>query len=138
MDMMCHDIYSIGRLWDQKKKNSTWFQSYFVFSENCWPWDILAAADHLIGMKSRMVTLDDMNHLKNKCIQFVADLLEDQFGVALFHLENMIRWTISGVIRHKLIPTPHNLVTSTPLTITYESFFSDYTPYLMFWIELIY
>ena len=51
----------------------------------------MAAADHLIGMKFRMVTLDDMNHLKNKCILFVADLLEDQFGVALFHLENMIR-----------------------------------------------
>ncbi|PIA29013.1 hypothetical protein AQUCO_06400064v1 [Aquilegia coerulea] len=28
-----------------------------------------------------------------------------------------------GAIRHKFIPTPQNLVTSTPLTTTYESFF---------------
>ena len=38
-------------------------------------------------------------------------------------LENMIRGAIGGAIRHKLISTPHNLVTSTPLTTTYESFF---------------
>uniref|UniRef100_A0A6N2MWU3 DNA-directed RNA polymerase n=1 Tax=Salix viminalis TaxID=40686 RepID=A0A6N2MWU3_SALVM len=87
------------------------------------PRDILAAADHLIGMKFGMGTLDDMNHLKNKRIRSVADLLQDQFGLALIRLENVVRGTICGAIRHKLIPTPQNLVTSTPLTTTYESFF---------------
>ncbi|KAK9660550.1 hypothetical protein RND81_O206800 [Saponaria officinalis] len=87
------------------------------------PRDILAATDHLIGMKFGMGTLDDMNHLKNKRIRSVADLLQDQFGLALVRLEHVVRGTIYGAIRHKLIPTPHNLVTSTPLTTTYESFF---------------
>jgi DNA-directed RNA polymerase subunit beta len=87
------------------------------------PRDILAAADHLIGLKFGMGTLDDMNHLKNKRIRSVADLLQDQFGLAVVRLENVVRGTICGAIRHKLIPTPQNLVTSTPLTITYESFF---------------
>ncbi|PHT59674.1 DNA-directed RNA polymerase subunit beta [Capsicum baccatum] len=87
------------------------------------PRDILAAADHLIGLKFGMGALDDMNHLKNKRIRSVADLLQDQFGLALVRLENVVRWTICGAIQHKLIPTPQNLVTSTPLTTTYESFF---------------
>nr|QVX28821.1 RNA polymerase beta subunit [Ctenodon histrix] len=87
------------------------------------PRDILAAADHLIGIKFGMGTLDDMNHLKNKRIRSVADLLQDQFGLALVRLENMVRGTICGAIRLKLIPTPQNLVTSTPITTTYESFF---------------
>ncbi|KAL2926038.1 DNA-directed RNA polymerase subunit beta [Bienertia sinuspersici] len=52
------------------------------------PRDILAAADHLVGMKFGMGTLDDMNHLKNKRIHSVADLLQDQFELALVHLEN--------------------------------------------------
>ncbi|KAL5555681.1 hypothetical protein UlMin_037917 [Ulmus minor] len=52
-----------------------------------------------------MGTFDDMNHLKNKRIRSVSDLLQDQFGLALVRLENM------------------NLVTSTTLTTTYESFF---------------
>nr|YP_009863301.1 RNA polymerase beta subunit [Zingiber zerumbet]QKD77407.1 RNA polymerase beta subunit [Zingiber zerumbet]QON98679.1 RNA polymerase beta subunit [Zingiber zerumbet] len=87
------------------------------------PRDVLAAVDHLIGMKFGMGTLDDMNHLKNKRIRSIADLLQDQFGLALVRLENAVRGTISGAIRHKLIPTPQNLVTSTSLTTTYESFF---------------
>ncbi|KAL4189044.1 hypothetical protein AMTRI_Chr08g205040 [Amborella trichopoda] len=66
------------------------------------PRDVLAATDHLTGMKFGMGTLDNMNHLKQKRIHFVADL---------------------EAIRHKFIPTPQNLVTSTPLTTTYESFF---------------
>nr|UEE86630.1 RNA polymerase beta subunit [Paris tengchongensis] len=87
------------------------------------PRDVLAATDHLIGMKFGMGTLDDMNHLKNKRIRSVADLLQDQFGLALVRLENAVKRTICGAIRHKLIPTPENLVTSTSLTTTFESFF---------------
>nr|DBA09687.1 TPA_asm: RNA polymerase beta subunit [Corydalis solida] len=83
------------------------------------PRDVLAAADHLIGMKFGMGTLDDMNHLKNKRIRSVADLLQDQFGLALVRLEDAVRETLC----RKLITTPRNLVTSTPLTTTYESFF---------------
>nr|YP_009532141.1 RNA polymerase beta subunit [Lamprocapnos spectabilis]AYA29251.1 RNA polymerase beta subunit [Lamprocapnos spectabilis] len=87
------------------------------------PRDVLAAADHLIGRKFGMGTLDDMNHLKNKRIRSVADLLQDQLGLALVRLEHAVRGTLCGAIRHKLIPTPQNLVTSTPVTTTYESFF---------------
>nr|YP_010868847.1 RNA polymerase beta subunit [Vanilla somae]WGU45569.1 RNA polymerase beta subunit [Vanilla somae] len=87
------------------------------------PRDLLAAVDHLIGMKLGMGTLDDMNHLKNKRIRSVADLLQDQLGLALARLENVVRRTICGAIKHKRIPTPQNLVTSTLLTTTYESFF---------------
>nr|WNG72105.1 RNA polymerase beta subunit [Mammillaria elongata] len=87
------------------------------------PKDILAAVDLLIGIQFGMGTLDDMNHLKNKRIRSVADLLQDQFGLALVRLEKVVRLTIREAIKYKLIPTPQNLVTSTPLTTTYESFF---------------
>nr|YP_009340497.1 RNA polymerase beta subunit [Porterella carnosula]APQ40070.1 RNA polymerase beta subunit [Porterella carnosula] len=87
------------------------------------PRDILAAVDHLIGMKFGMGTLDDMNHLKNKRIRSVADLLQDQFGLALVRLENVVRGTICGALSQNVIPTPQTLVTSTPLTTTYDSFF---------------
>nr|YP_009435559.1 RNA polymerase beta subunit [Lobelia spicata]ATG25561.1 RNA polymerase beta subunit [Lobelia spicata] len=87
------------------------------------PRDILAAVDHLIGMKFGMGTLDDMNHLKNKRIRSVADLLQDQFGLALVRLEHVVRGTICGALSQKVRPTPQTLVTSTPLTTTYDSFF---------------
>ncbi|CAN6440751.1 unnamed protein product [Victoria cruziana] len=58
------------------------------------PRDVLATADHLIRMKFGMGTLDDMNHLKNKCIRSTADLLQDQFRLALIRLENVVRGSI--------------------------------------------
>nr|YP_010579942.1 RNA polymerase beta subunit [Hypericum monogynum]UZS76734.1 RNA polymerase beta subunit [Hypericum monogynum] len=87
------------------------------------PRDILSAADLLIEMKFGMGTLDDMNHLKNKRIRSVADLLQDQFGLALIRLKDVVQGTICEGIRPKWIPTPKNLVTSTPLTTIFESFF---------------
>nr|YP_010007314.1 RNA polymerase beta subunit [Passiflora vespertilio]QNR06157.1 RNA polymerase beta subunit [Passiflora vespertilio] len=87
------------------------------------PRDILAAADHLIEMKLGMDTPSDMNHLKNKRIRSVADLLQDQFGLALVRLEDVVKRTLSRAVKQKLIPTPKNLVTPIPLTTTYESFF---------------
>nr|YP_009300108.1 RNA polymerase beta subunit [Pelargonium transvaalense]AJC00023.1 RNA polymerase beta subunit [Pelargonium transvaalense]AKF43110.1 RNA polymerase beta subunit [Pelargonium transvaalense] len=87
------------------------------------PGDILAATDHLIGMKYGMGTLDDMNHLKNKRIRSVADLLQDQFGLALIDLENAVSDTIGTAIVTNKIPTLKHLALSTPFTTTYESFF---------------
>nr|YP_009171339.1 RNA polymerase beta subunit [Pelargonium australe]AJA38545.1 RNA polymerase beta subunit [Pelargonium australe]AKF43100.1 RNA polymerase beta subunit [Pelargonium australe] len=87
------------------------------------PRDILAATDHLIGMQFGMGTLDDMNHLKNKRVRSVGDLLQDQFGLALFRLEKAVNATIKKAFEKKRRPILQNLVTSTPLTTTYESFF---------------
>nr|YP_010290306.1 RNA polymerase beta subunit [Anarthria humilis]ULQ64072.1 RNA polymerase beta subunit [Anarthria humilis] len=87
------------------------------------PRDVLAAADHLIGMLFGMGTLDDMNHLKNKRIRSVGDILQDQFGLALVRLVDVVEKTICVAIRYNLRPTPQKLVTSTSLTTTYESFF---------------
>nr|YP_009166683.1 RNA polymerase beta subunit [Tanaecium tetragonolobum]ALB78251.1 RNA polymerase beta subunit [Tanaecium tetragonolobum] len=89
------------------------------------PRDILAAADYLIGLTFGMGTLDDMNHLKNKRIRSVGDLFQEQFGLSLVHLENVVQETIRKAIGRKRIPTPQNLVPSgpLPLTIIYESFF---------------
>ncbi|KAL8267628.1 hypothetical protein R6Q59_001426 [Mikania micrantha] len=70
-----------------------------------------------------MGTLDDMNHLQNKRIRSVADLLQEQFGLALVRLENMARGNIYAALKHNWTPTPQNLVNSTPLTDTYKVFF---------------
>lgn len=67
-------------------------------------------------MKFGMDKLDDMNHFNNKCILFVIDLLQDQFGLTLVDLENIVWGTICGAIWYKMILIPCNLSTSTPLT----------------------
>uniref|UniRef100_A0A452YM85 DNA-directed RNA polymerase n=1 Tax=Aegilops tauschii subsp. strangulata TaxID=200361 RepID=A0A452YM85_AEGTS len=96
------------------------------------PRDVLAATDHLIGMKfgTGILDDDDMNHLKNKRIRSVADLLQDQFGLALGRLQHAVQKTIRRVFIRQSKPTPQTLVTPTSTSIllitTYETFFGTY------------
>ncbi|KAF0891399.1 hypothetical protein E2562_009828, partial [Oryza meyeriana var. granulata] len=96
------------------------------------PRDVLAATDHLIGMKFGTGVLDDddMNHLKNKRIRSVADLLQDQFGLALGRLQHAVQKTIRRVFIRQSKLTPQTLVTPTSTSIllitTYETFFGTY------------
>jgi len=52
-------------------------------------------------MKFRMCTFDDINHLKNNKIFYVANLIQDQFGLTLIHLKNMVKGIICGSTRHQ-------------------------------------
>jgi DNA-directed RNA polymerase subunit beta len=90
------------------------------------PQDVLAAVDYLIKTKFGTGTLDDIDHLKNHRIRFVADLLRDQFRLALNRLENSMRQTIRRATKHKRLSTPKSLVTSTPLIATFKEFFGSH------------
>ncbi|WVZ87839.1 hypothetical protein U9M48_034414 [Paspalum notatum var. saurae] len=67
------------------------------------PRDVLAATDHLIGMKfgTGILDDDDMNHLKNKRIRSVADLLQDQLGLMFILL------AVYNLCRFKTRMEPH-------------------------------
>jgi DNA-directed RNA polymerase subunit beta len=88
------------------------------------PQDVLAAVDYLIGVKFGMGTLDDIDHLRNRRIRSVADLLQNQFRLALGHLEDAVRRTIHRETKRR--STPQNLVTSTLLKNTFQYFFGSH------------
>nr|QYB21715.1 RNA polymerase beta subunit [Lagarostrobos franklinii]BBF90894.1 RNA polymerase beta chain [Lagarostrobos franklinii] len=87
------------------------------------PQDVLAAVDYLIRVQFGMGTLDDIDHLQNKRIRSVAELLQNQFELALDLLEKAVKRTINIMGYSLTEPTPNNLVTSRPLTKTFQDFF---------------
>ena len=88
------------------------------------PQDVLAAVDYLIGVKFGMGTLDDIDHLRNRRIRSVADLLQNQFRLALGRLEDAVKRTIRRATKRR--STPQNLVTSTLLKNTFQDFFGSH------------
>nr|YP_009667958.1 RNA polymerase beta subunit [Jubula hutchinsiae]QCW58734.1 RNA polymerase beta subunit [Jubula hutchinsiae] len=90
------------------------------------PQDILAAVDYLIKLKFGMGKLDDIDHLKNRRVCSVADLLQDQLKLALNRLENSIRQIMRGTNKRKRLPTPKSLITPTPLVTTFKEFFGSH------------
>ena len=90
------------------------------------PQDILAAIDHLIKANYRIGTLDDIDHLKNRRVRSVADLLQDQLRLSLERLELLIRQTMQDAAKQKHFLTPEKLVTSTPFITTFKEFFGSH------------
>nr|YP_010399878.1 RNA polymerase beta subunit [Nowellia curvifolia]UQM88644.1 RNA polymerase beta subunit [Nowellia curvifolia] len=90
------------------------------------PQDILTAIDYLIKLKFGIGRLDDIDHLKNRRVCSVADLLQDQSKLALTRLENSIRQILRGVTKRKRLPTPKSLITPTPLVMTFKEFFGSH------------
>nr|BBF90919.1 RNA polymerase beta chain [Lepidothamnus intermedius] len=86
------------------------------------PQDVLAAVDYLIRVQFGTGTFDDIDHLQNKRVRSVADLLQNQFGLALVLLEKAVKRTIM-IMGPLTKPTLKNLVTSRPLTKTFQDFF---------------
>lgn len=57
-----------------KPKTEPWYTREWDFSL---PQDVLATVDYLIGVKFGVGTVDDIDHLRNRCILSVADLLQN-------------------------------------------------------------
>nr|YP_010270941.1 RNA polymerase beta subunit [Pteris semipinnata]UJY97886.1 RNA polymerase beta subunit [Pteris semipinnata] len=86
------------------------------------PQDILAAADHSIEISYGRGKLDDIDHLKNRRVRSVADLLQEQLKLAPNRLENSIRQNLSRAVRRKRAITPRGLVTPAPVIAAFKEF----------------
>nr|YP_010969796.1 RNA polymerase beta subunit [Pteris arisanensis]WNR49009.1 RNA polymerase beta subunit [Pteris arisanensis] len=90
------------------------------------PQDILAAADHSIEISYGRGKLDDIDHLKNRRVRSVADLLQEQLKLAPNRLENSIRQNLSRAVRRKRAITPRGLVTPAPVIAAFKEFFGSH------------
>nr|YP_009548657.1 RNA polymerase beta subunit [Gastoniella chaerophylla]AYW15632.1 RNA polymerase beta subunit [Gastoniella chaerophylla] len=86
------------------------------------PQDILAAADRSIEISYGKGKLDDIDHLKNRRVRSVADLLQEQLKLASNRLENSIRQNLSRAVRRKRAITPRGLVTPAPVIAAFKEF----------------
>lgn len=116
------ELGKIGRLNVNKKLSLDIPENEFFLL----PQDILAAIDYLIKIKFGIGTLDDIDHLKNRRIRSVADLLQDQLKLALIRLENSVRQVMRRTTKRKRLLSPKNLITQTPLIATFKEFFGSH------------
>jgi DNA-directed RNA polymerase subunit beta len=87
------------------------------------PEDILAAIDYLINLEFDIGSIDDIDHLGNRRVRSVGELLQNQVRVGLNRLERIIkeRMTVSDVEAL----TPASLVNPKPLVAAIKEFFGS-------------
>ncbi|HEY9809542.1 MAG TPA: DNA-directed RNA polymerase subunit beta [Halomicronema sp.] len=87
------------------------------------PQDILAAVDYLINLEFDIGQTDDIDHLGNRRVRSVGELLQNQVRVGLNRLERIIRERMTVSDADALTPT--SLVNPKPLVAAIKEFFGS-------------
>jgi DNA-directed RNA polymerase subunit beta len=114
-----YDLGRVGRYKLNKKLRLNTAENTRVLT----PEDILAAIDYLINLEFDIGSIDDIDHLGNRRVRSVGELLQNQVRVGLNRLERIIkeRMTVSDV--ESL--TPASLVNPKPLVAAIKEFFGS-------------
>ncbi|MHB8067283.1 MAG: DNA-directed RNA polymerase subunit beta [Desulfobaccales bacterium] len=85
------------------------------------PDDILLAVRELIFQKDREGPVDDIDHLGNRRVRAVGELLENQFRVGLVRMERAIKERMAIQDLDTLMP--HDLINAKPVQAVIKEFF---------------
>ena len=112
-----YDLSSVGRL----KLNLRLGLEAPLTLRTLRPEDILAAVKELVDLKDREGTVDDIDHLGNRRVRAVGELLENQYRIGLVRMERAIKERMSLQEVETLMP--HDLINSKPVSAVVKEFF---------------
>ncbi|NJR39454.1 MAG: DNA-directed RNA polymerase subunit beta [Leptolyngbyaceae cyanobacterium CSU_1_4] len=114
-----YDLGKVGRYKLNKKLRLTVPETTRVLTAP----DILAAIDYLINLEFDVGSIDDIDHLGNRRVRSVGELLQNQVRVGLNRLERIIRERMTVSDADSL--TPASLVNPKPLVAAIKEFFGS-------------
>ena len=85
--------------------------------------DMLASVSYLLNMSHGLGTPDDIDHLANRRIRCVGELLQNQFRIGLTRLERVVRERMT--IQDLDVVTPQTLINTKPITSSIREFFGS-------------
>jgi DNA-directed RNA polymerase subunit beta len=85
--------------------------------------DILSVVGYLMGLKDGEGEIDDIDHLGNRRVRSVGELLENQYRVGLVRMERAIRERMSLQDVETLMP--HDLINAKPVQAVIKEFFGS-------------
>jgi len=85
--------------------------------------DILEVVRYLIDLKNGKGNIDDIDHLGNRRVRAVGELLENQYRIGLVRMERAIKERMSLQEIETLMP--HDLINAKPVTAVIKEFFGS-------------
>ncbi len=126
-DLDTHNIVNIVNVFDKEDHSKVYkvvgnnlnTTEEFVTSS-----DIIACFSYLLNLINGVGTPDDIDHLGNRRIRSVGELIQNQFRTGLSRMERNIADKMS-VSKDKENVTPSQLINIKPLTSAIKEFFND-------------
>ena len=85
--------------------------------------DILAVVDYLLKLRNGHGNIDDIDHLGNRRVRSVGELLENQYRIGMVRMEKAIRERLSLQEVDTLMP--HDLINAKPVFAVVKEFFGS-------------
>ena len=85
--------------------------------------DIIASISYLLNLSHGIGKPDDIDHLANRRIRCVGELLQNQFRIGLTRLERVVRERMT--IQDLDVVTPQTLINTKPITSAIREFFGS-------------
>ena len=96
---------------------------YDLIPRHILPDDMIASISYLIGLNYGIGRTDDIDHLGNRRIRSVGELLQNQIRVGMTRLERVVRERMS--IQDMETAMPSNLINIRPVTAAIKEFFGS-------------
>ena len=87
--------------------------------------DIYATSSYFLNLCEGVGTVDDIDHLGNRRIRSVGELLQNQFRIGFTRMERVIRERMNIQAQDMDVITPQSLVNIRPITAAIKEFFGS-------------
>ncbi|MDT2758924.1 DNA-directed RNA polymerase subunit beta [Enterococcus xiangfangensis] len=87
------------------------------------PADIIASMSYFLNLMENIGNVDDIDHLGNRRIRSVGELLQNQFRIGLARMERVVRERMS--IQDQETLTPQQLINIRPVVASIKEFFGS-------------
>ncbi|WP_203627930.1 DNA-directed RNA polymerase subunit beta [Lacticaseibacillus mingshuiensis] len=87
------------------------------------PADIIASMNYFLNLQEGLGSTDDIDHLGNRRIRSVGELLQNQFRIGLSRMERVVRERMS--IQDSMTVTPQQLINIRPVVASIKEFFGS-------------
>jgi DNA-directed RNA polymerase subunit beta len=115
-----YDFSRVGRL----KLNTKLGLSSPLSEKILHPEDIHAVIAFLLRLRRNPAEVDDIDHLGNRRVRSVGELLENQFRIGLVRMERAIKEKMS-VYQEMATAMPHDLINAKPVMASIREFFGS-------------
>ena len=85
--------------------------------------DMISSINYLLNLQYDLGKVDDIDHLGNRRIRCVGELLQNQFRIGLTRLERVVRERMT--IQDLDVITPQTLINTKPITSSIREFFGS-------------
>jgi DNA-directed RNA polymerase subunit beta len=86
--------------------------------------DFVAVLTYMLKLRRGIGSLDDIDHLGNRRVRSVGELLENQFRIGLVRMERAIKEKMS-VYQEMTTAMPHDLINAKPVMAAIQEFFGS-------------